>query len=247
MLDHTINAHWSRTANTYNLWARQHFTDGPIRRTWLSRLPRWAGAGRSTVLDVGTGPGIMAFYWAELGFEVTAVDKAEGMLAEARANAAALGHRVHFELADGHKLPFPDASFDIVTNRLVLTQMVDPAAALREWTRVLKPGGRLIVIEGDATMVRGTLKHKLWKVASVPFVYFSEGRNPLRNRMPIDVWNKLPLVGHRRPAWEQTQYRELGLENITVDPVDRRELGWLEYIKHGCWGHYWAVSGDKPR
>lgn len=246
MPDGATDNHWHRTAAAYNRWALEHLRPGPIRTVWHDRLSGWVGANAKAVLDVGTGPGIMACYLAELGHQVTAIDQAAGMIAHARENAARLGLAIQFELGDGHRLPFADGTFDVVVNRLVLLQMRDPAQAIGEWCRVIRPGGRLVVIDGDASRVRGTLRHKIWKVASVPFVYATEGRNPLRNRMPMAEWNQLPLVKVARPDWEVREFQARGLRDVRVDIVARRAFGLMEYIKHGCWGNYWAVIGDRP-
>ena len=80
---------------------------------------------------------------------LAAVDLAEEMLQAARAKAGAAGCRVDFRRADAERLPFDDASFDLVVERHVLWTLPDPLGALAEWGRVLRSGGRLVLIEGD--------------------------------------------------------------------------------------------------
>jgi len=91
------------------------------------------------VLDVGTGPGVVAGTAAARGARVTAVD-AEPSMAEAAAhNVPGLDVRVAV-LPD---LPLPDGAFDAVTGNFVINAVGDPAAALAELRRVLRGGGRL--------------------------------------------------------------------------------------------------------
>src|SRR5206468_6300757 len=75
--------------------------------------------------------------------------------ARARDKAAAQGLAVRFEPADAEHLPYPDGSFDLVISRHVLWTLPHPEEALDEWLRVLRPGGRLAIIDGaqynDAT------------------------------------------------------------------------------------------------
>lgn len=96
------------------------------------------GAG-SRVLDVGTGPGVVAAAAAARGALVTAVDAEPGMAQAAARNVPGLDVRIAV-LPD---LPLPDAAFDAVTGNFVINHMGDPAAVLAALRRVLRPGGRL--------------------------------------------------------------------------------------------------------
>ncbi len=98
------------------------------------------------VLDVATGTGHTAFAFAPHVQEVIATDVTPEMLAEGERLKADGGMiNVGFQLADAHELPFGNEMFDIVTCRRAAHHFVDIAKALHEMTRVLKPGGRLII------------------------------------------------------------------------------------------------------
>jgi ubiquinone/menaquinone biosynthesis C-methylase UbiE len=111
-------------------------------------LERVAGARRLEVLDVGCGTGFLALQLAELGHTVTGVDLSEEMLDVARQKAAARGVAALFRLKDAEVVDGPPASFDLVIARHVIWTLPDPPAALRSWWRVVRPGGRLALIEG---------------------------------------------------------------------------------------------------
>ena len=101
-----------------------------------------------TVADVGSGTGFMAAGLAPLVSHVYVLDGSAAMLDVARSNLAAFTN-VAFRQTDGHILPLPDASVDAVFANMYLHHCPDPAAALREMARVLKPGGRLVVTDMD--------------------------------------------------------------------------------------------------
>jgi arsenite methyltransferase len=105
------------------------------------------------VLDVGSGPGFLAAEIAEdAGGEggVHGVDPSESMLALARRRTAGAGAApLEFVTGGATELPFADASFDAVVSTQVLEYVEDVASALAEARRVLRPGGRLLVLDTD--------------------------------------------------------------------------------------------------
>lgn len=101
------------------------------------------------VLDIATGTGTAAFAIAAAvgdGGSVVGVDIAEGMLAKARAKAAAGGvANVEFRREDATRLPFEDGSFDLAVAASCLFFMPDKRAAVKEWARVVRPGGKVAI------------------------------------------------------------------------------------------------------
>ncbi|MGV3724366.1 MAG: class I SAM-dependent methyltransferase [Actinomycetota bacterium] len=118
----------------------------------LARLPAIVGlTGVERVLDVATAVGHAAFALAPFCREVIGVDLTEEMLAEARCQAAARGlANVSFQAADAERLPFSDAAFDVVTCRIAAHHFPDAPAFCRESARVLRAGGRLLVVDNVA-------------------------------------------------------------------------------------------------
>lgn len=118
------------------------------RRALVSAIAPQAG---ERVLDVATGTGLVAFALAEAAdCDVTGVDQSADMLARARARLAAtsaLRHRVSFVEGQAERLPFADSSFDALTFTYLLRYVDDRAATMRELARVLRPGGRIGMLE----------------------------------------------------------------------------------------------------
>jgi SAM-dependent methyltransferase len=119
--------------------------------TWVrpavERLVAMLGgfAGRD-ILDYGCGHGMAAVVFARAGANAAAFDLSAGYAAEARRRAAANGVAVSCVQADGHRLPFADASFDGVWGNAVLHHL-DLVTAAAELRRVLRPGGAAVFCE----------------------------------------------------------------------------------------------------
>lgn len=97
------------------------------------------------VLMLGAGTGLDLEYIAP-GPRITAIDITPAMISRLRKRASRLKLDVEARVMDGQQLEFPDASFDVVILHFVLAVMPDPARALREVSRVLRPDGRVIVL-----------------------------------------------------------------------------------------------------
>jgi demethylmenaquinone methyltransferase/2-methoxy-6-polyprenyl-1,4-benzoquinol methylase len=120
--------------------------------------PRWRramvdavhpGPGQR-VLDVATGTGMVAFAVAARGCQVVGLDQSEDMLGRARAKLAAapgLAQRVEFVAGQAEQLPFADGQFDALTFTYLLRYVDDVAATLAELARVVRPGGRIGMVE----------------------------------------------------------------------------------------------------
>ncbi|HEY5431139.1 MAG TPA: class I SAM-dependent methyltransferase [Solirubrobacteraceae bacterium] len=133
--------------------------------------PRWRQAMVNAVnprpgeriLDVATGTGMVAFALARRGATVTGLDQSEAMLGVATADRPAeLADRISFVTGEAERLPFGDGEFDALTFTYLLRYVDDPAATMRELARVVKPGGRIGMVEFDVP--RRSRLRALWRV-----------------------------------------------------------------------------------
>jgi SAM-dependent methyltransferase len=125
------------------------------------------------------------------------------MLREAREKAAETGVAIRFEEGDAENLPFAVSSFDLVVSRHVLWTLPHPQAAVAGWVRVLRPGGRLVVI--DSQFDPGAL--------AIP------SQNARASAEYAGLEDSLPFLGGRPPAEIEALLVANGLVEVGHDPL----------------------------
>lgn len=170
-----VAAMFDRIAGVYDL-LNGVMTAG-LHHRWRARAADLAQIGPgSRVLDVATGTGDLALELARrvgAGGEVLGSDFSQEMLLRARAKAASSADAtgLRFEWADATALPYPDASFDAATVGFGARNFSDLGAGLSEMARVVRPGGRVVVLEiTTPTQLPLSLFYRLWFDRAVPWL-----------------------------------------------------------------------------
>lgn len=134
---------WDKAAAEYE--SAHELSDKPV---WQKVLSELIGADKEQyILDVATGTGMIANMLGAYGYvNVTGADISEGMMRIAIGHAREDNTRAGFMYANAMELPFAGNTFDVVINSRLLWTLSEPENAIKEWYRVLKPGGKVIAI-----------------------------------------------------------------------------------------------------
>lgn len=168
-------------------------------------------------LDVATGTGMVALALAKRGAHVTGLDQSEQMLAAARAKLERrpeLAERVSFVRGEAERLPFEDASCDALTFTYLLRYVDDRDATMAELSRVVRPGGRIGMVEFG---VPGSPPLRaLWRV-------YTRGGLPLLGRLASPAWLEVgrflgPNIEdlHAREPDLVSLWRRAGIDRVSV-------------------------------
>jgi SAM-dependent methyltransferase len=140
--------YWDEHAESFDDAPDHGLRDPQVRRAWAELLTPLLPPAPSRIADVGCGTGSLAVLMASAGHVVLGLDLSAAMVQRASAKARAAHVEADFVVGDAACPPWPEASFDVVLCRHVLWALTDPAAAIDQWFRILRPGGRLLLIEG---------------------------------------------------------------------------------------------------
>jgi D-aspartate ligase len=173
----TVDAFFEESAPFWQDLYRQESTYGVIHRHRLELAARWVDPiekeSGARALDVGCGAGHMAVALAKHGYSVSAIDRSAAMVELTLRNAKEEGvsNHVRPSMGDALDLEFPDSTFSVVVALGVLPWLSEPRRALEEMTRVLRPGG-LILVNVDN---RARLDHLIDPVLNPALAPLKEG------------------------------------------------------------------------
>ena len=170
-----VRRQYDRTAGRYDEiigFAERMFFGGG--REWV------CSRAHGEVLEIASGTGRNLPFYSE-DVRLTAIELSPAMLEIARRKAEALGSEADLRVGDAQDLPFPDARFDAVVCTLGLCTIPDHRRAVREAARVLKPGGRLLLLEHVRSPL---LPVRLLQTLLNPITVLTESDHLLRDPLP---------------------------------------------------------------
>lgn len=168
-----IRDYWSLRAKAFDQQPGHEIFSTEEADAWRELFSQFLGAGDGRkVLDLACGTGVISHLLFDLDFNVTGIDWSDAMLAIAKEKSQKRGSSIRFLLGDAERTAEPDASYDVIVTRHLVWTLVDPEAAFAHWYRLLKPGGKLLIVDGD--FVSQSVLQKLIKALNILGGYFGK-------------------------------------------------------------------------
>lgn len=197
---------------------------------WISLIQKYIPhTDYENILDIGTGPDFFPIILSKHGYTVTGIDCTPAMLEEAKKNLQMYDVSADLLHASGELLPFADNSFDCVISRNVTWTLLDTKQSYKEWLRVLRPGGKILIFDAN-----WNLKHhdselmKQYQQARKDFRdIFGEDYSVIHDlsEEAENYRKNMPMSKVKRPQWDFNALFDLGAKSICCE-TDVSNLIW---------------------
>ncbi len=205
-----VVTYWSKRAESFSEQKHQEI-HSKKKLLWQEEFLRhFSATDKLSVLDVGCGAGFFEMVLSDFDFQVTGVDLTPEMIERGKVLLNRHGAKGSLMVMDAEKLDFADSSFDLVISRNLTWTLPHPVEAYREWQRVLKPGGMLLVY--DAEYAKG-------------FHHYDQKENLAHSKVTDamveechDIYHMLSISALDRPQWDQEVLKGLGYVDTVTEP-----------------------------
>lgn len=219
MLENSNESLWAVPDDNYQEPVQTE-TAYPRKGAWESLLTKYIGCGEHLrVLDIESDEALLAIILAGLKHSVTAVNRCQAMLDQTRVNIEAAGKTAGYLKAEAHALALPDESIDLIVAKNAVGLFPNPTEVYKEWFRVLKPAGKVLVFDANWYLRFNNPKLRQqcdkYRRLAVKKGYqdtmiFVEQVNDL-------IAPSIPLSFKRRPLWDHRAFRYCGFQQIEVE------------------------------
>ncbi|MCA0203591.1 MAG: class I SAM-dependent methyltransferase [Proteobacteria bacterium] len=242
-----IRAYWSERSRSFDADFGHGIAPGAEALAWAAPMRAHLPPAPAEVLELACGTGEVTRLVHDLGHHVTALDFSEAMLGVARAKHAGKP-RLRFLMADAGRTMEPDARYDAILCRHLVWTLSEPEAAFADWFRILTPGGRLLIYDGNwARPAPGGR----WAAAALRVWERVAGGSSLDPQMTAahqDIMRRLPFgagltYDRLAPMLEAAGFRELQrLSHAPIARAQRQGCGLRNNLKTRVYDRFILVA-----
>lgn len=214
-----IRRYWDLSHDNYDKSPGHGLRSNQEKNVWTKALERNLKLDKnSKILDVGTGTGFLALLLAELGYKVVGIDLSEKMMSKAIEKAESNGFDIKFQLGGAENTQFEDECFDAVISRHLLWTLPNPKRAIEEWHRILKPAGKIIIIDGKWSS--DDINSKLRRFIGYSLGFIMERKNPFDwGKHYEELRDRLPFYNGALPSKVESLLYETGFSGVWQDSL----------------------------
>ncbi len=193
---------------------------------WINRLEQHLPKGKVlNCLDMGCGPGFIGILLGKMGNNITFCDYSENMIEEAKKNATKAGINFCVKRGDAQNPDFDDSTFDVIVSRNLVWNLEEPETAYKEWLRILKEKGKLIVFDGNHYLHQYNEKYlERKKSAQYKDPHTKEYMKNVDPKIMCNIAKNLPLSRFERPHWDVDFFVKNKATSVYAEPV------WKDFL-----------------
>lgn len=243
-LKEEIVAYWAERAKTFDLVPGHHVSPGPERDVWQELFrDRLGNLKDRRLLELACGTGEFTGLLLQTGANVTGIDLTPGMLERAKGKWP----EVPLYLGDAEDTREPSDHYDAAVCRYLVWTLPNPAAALADWFRVLRPGGRLLIVDGDWVTLPWT--GRLRRAIGRRLMKWAGQTSPAVDQAAHDrILRQLPFPDGLRAGPLKALLREAGFTDIEVGSLhrirrtQRKAAGFPRSLTCGVFDDFWMSA-----
>lgn len=215
-----INSYWSQASGDYLSCVKAELADSVFMENMGHIIDYHAPGGNDrAVLDIGCGPGFFPVFFGKRGHRIQAVDYSEDMISKAKKNCNENSINADITRMNALDLKYSDCSFDLIVSRNMMWTTPDPSKVYDEMERVLRPGGRLVIFDGNFCRRYHYDDYKAlgcwWSK--------KDDSDRVTDAAFEDTSLKLPSGKMFRPVWDMEKLLSLGMGEFRAD-VSRENI-----------------------
>ena len=204
-----VISYWSKRAFSFSEHKHAEI-HSEKKRMWQEEFLRhFSSTSNLSILDVGCGSGFFEMVLSDFECHVTGIDLTSEMIEQGEGLLKRHGSDAKLLVMDAEQLNFPDESFDVVLSRNLTWTLPHPVDAYREWYRVLKPGGMLLIY--DAEYAKGF--HKYDQSSNCAHLNLNDSMIEECH----DIYHMLSISTLERPKWDEDVLARLGYQDVFID------------------------------
>lgn len=228
-----IKEYWEGEAKIYSETIEEELNSFQ-REAWKKIVLDFAPKNKVLkVLDIGVGPGFFPIVLGKEGHNVVGIDITENMISYAKENIKKEGVNAELKVMDCHNLDFKDDSFDLIICRNLTWTIANPIKAYKEWYRVLKKNGIILIFDAnwylhlfDETLRLAYEENE----AKIIEKYNRKTHNHQNNDEGEKIGKKLFMSNKKRPLWDLEEFIKIGFNKV-FSQIDITDLVWNEINK----------------
>lgn len=203
------------------------------------------------ILDIGTGPGFFPLILSSKNRHVTGIDLTEAMIEKAKEKVERYNINADILVMDGQETSFEDESFDMIICRNLVWTLPDPIKAYKEWYRILKKGGLLLIFDGSWYIHHYDEKQKeifekkrkeMEALGIEVYLYGDKEKNPDDYELMLQTY----LKDKYRPEWDKNTLTEIGYEVVKIQEEYLDDMFEKNHRqKQGCIAPIFYVKAKK--